>query len=141
ALKAFRIALASTGVGLVVVLLGALVANWDKVTASIKKSFPAVEGFGDKIDKVKSYVMGFLRAYLSLYETVFKTLVKLFQLDFAGAVNEATNLVKNAKNSFEKAYNESEAANAKDRMNARLDIEIENEKKRIEILKARGRKT
>ncbi|MFU2094345.1 hypothetical protein ACQ1P2_03760 [Ornithobacterium rhinotracheale] len=141
ALKAFRIALASTGIGLVVVLLGSLIANWDKVTAGIKKSFPAVEGFGDKIDKVKSYVMGFLRAYLSLYETVFKTLVKLFQLDFAGAVNEATNLVKNAKNSFEKAYNESEAANAKDRMNARLDIEIENEKKRIEILKARGRKT
>ncbi|MGV4479575.1 hypothetical protein ACQ1PV_10405, partial [Ornithobacterium rhinotracheale] len=141
ALKVFKIALASTGIGLVVVLLGSLIANWDKVTASIKKSFPAVEGFGNKIDKVKSYVMGFLRAYLSLYETVFKTLVKLFQLDLKGAVNEATNLVKNAKAGFKNAYDEQEKANATKLLNEQLDADIKAEQKRIEILKARGKNT
>lgn len=35
ALKAFRIALASTGIGLLIIALGALVANWDKVKESI----------------------------------------------------------------------------------------------------------
>ncbi|MGV4333439.1 hypothetical protein ACQ1P5_11675, partial [Ornithobacterium rhinotracheale] len=63
ALKVFKIALASTGIGLVVVFLGSLIANCDKVTARIKKSFPALEGFGYNIYKLNSYVIGFLRAY------------------------------------------------------------------------------
>lgn len=36
ALKGFRIALALTGIGLAVIAIGALVANWDKLTAAIE---------------------------------------------------------------------------------------------------------
>lgn len=43
ALKLFRIALASTGIGLVVIAIGALIANWDKLTGSIDKSAKATD--------------------------------------------------------------------------------------------------
>jgi len=43
ALKAFRIALALTGIGLVVIALGALIANWDKLTGAINDSTTALE--------------------------------------------------------------------------------------------------
>ncbi|MGV4446374.1 hypothetical protein ACQ1QZ_11050, partial [Ornithobacterium rhinotracheale] len=68
-------------------------------------------------------------------------MVKLFQLDLKGAVNEATNLVKNAKAGFKNAYDEQEKANATKLLNEHLDADIKAEQKRIEILKARGKNT
>lgn len=141
ALKIFRIALAATGIGLIIILLAALVANWDKVTASIKKSFPAVDGFGDKLDAMKSYIMGFLRAYLSLYETVFKTIMKLIDLDFKGALNEVKNTGKNAVNSFNKGKADQDSKNVDNKVNKKLDTEIENDEKKLEVMKARGLKS
>lgn len=38
ALKLFRIALAATGIGLIVIAIGALIANWDKLTEAISGS-------------------------------------------------------------------------------------------------------
>ncbi|SDE77535.1 hypothetical protein [Riemerella columbipharyngis] len=138
ALKIFRIALASTGIGLIILLLGALVANWDKVTASVKNSFPALKGFGDKINELKSYVMGFLRGYLELWKSVFKTLVKLFSLDLKGAVKEATDTMNNVKKAAKEGYNEQKKANATDKKNKALDTEIEERGKKLEVMKARG---
>ena len=47
ALKAFRLALASTGIGLIVVALGALIANWDKLTEAIGGATDAQDAFDD----------------------------------------------------------------------------------------------
>lgn len=41
-LKGIKAALAGTGIGLLVVALGLLVQNWDKVTAAIRKFIPAI---------------------------------------------------------------------------------------------------
>ncbi|MFX1715336.1 hypothetical protein JZ949_09745 [Riemerella anatipestifer] len=137
ALKIFRIALASTGIGLIIVLLASLVANWNKVTASIKKSFPALKGFGDKVDEVKAHVMGFLNAYLSLYETVWNTLKKLFKLDIKGAVNEALNVFNNAKNAYNNAKQDSLSASEQEKKDAHLKKSLEiydRETERLEHL-------
>ncbi len=47
ALKAFRIALISTGIGAAVVAIGALIANWDKLTAAIFKSNKEADRFAE----------------------------------------------------------------------------------------------
>lgn len=141
ALKLFRIVLAGTGIGLVIILLASLIANWDKVTASIKNSFPALKGFGDKVDEVKAHVMGFLNAYLSLYETVWNTLKKLFTLDIKGAVNEALNVISNAKNAYNKAKQDSLDASAQDKRNERLKKSLEVYNRETEIIeKKTGKK-
>lgn len=140
ALKLFRIALAATGIGLVIILLASLVANWDKVTASIKKSFPALNGFGSKIDELKAYLMGFLRAYLSLYQTVWNSLMKLKNADFKGALSEISNIGDNAKKSFNTGKTEQEQANATKKLNAELEKQNKELEKQREILDARGDK-
>ena len=74
ALKAFRIALASTGIGLIVVAVGALVANWDKLTAAIFGSNEEADRFNE-INK-------------EAQKSIAKTNV---ELDFyAGIVNDVT---------------------------------------------------
>ena len=74
ALKAFRLALASTGIGLIVVALGALIANWDKLTKSIGGATDAQDDF----NKVNAEAQ----------KSIAKTNV---ELDFyAGIVNDVT---------------------------------------------------
>lgn len=137
ALKIFRIALASTGIGLIIILLASLVANWDKVTAAIKRAFPALDNFGSKMDTMKAYIMGFLRAYLSLYQTVFNTILKLINLDFKGALNELKNTGANAAKSFQSGKQDSLNATAQDKRNAYLQKAIEEDQRNIDVIEAR----
>jgi len=51
ALKAFRIALAATGIGLAVIAIAALVENWDKLKAAIKGTNSALQDNIDIQDK------------------------------------------------------------------------------------------
>jgi hypothetical protein len=52
ALKAFRIALASTGIGLLVLAVGALVANWDKIRAAMGGVSDAQQDLIDNAEKL-----------------------------------------------------------------------------------------
>lgn len=141
ALKLFRIALAATGIGLIILLLAGLIANWDKVTAAVKRSFPALDNFGDKMDIMKSYVMGFLRAYLSLWETVYKTVMKLIKLDFKGALAEVKNTGANAAQAFGEGKAEQDKANliAKNREKVKKSLEEYN--RETELIEKRTGKT
>ena len=48
ALRLFRLALIATGIGGIVVLVGLLIANWDKLTQVIGKSLPNLTKYADK---------------------------------------------------------------------------------------------
>ena len=52
ALKAFRIALAATGIGLIIIAIGLLVANWDKLTGAIFGSVSALDKAKKKLAEV-----------------------------------------------------------------------------------------
>lgn len=54
ALKAFRIALAATGIGLAVVAIGALVANWDKLKEAISGSTKELDDYNASFNKAQS---------------------------------------------------------------------------------------
>jgi hypothetical protein len=60
AMKAFRIALAATGVGLLVIGLIALVENFDKVKRALENSIPGFKtvsnAIGDVVDTIKDWV-------------------------------------------------------------------------------------
>lgn len=56
ALKAFRIALAATGIGLAVVAIAALVTNWDKLTGKLNDAEKAQEAVNDAMAKANTDV-------------------------------------------------------------------------------------
>jgi hypothetical protein len=58
ALKAFRIALAATGVGLLVVAIGALIANFDKLKAAIFGTSATTDALKATLEDVKSGLSG-----------------------------------------------------------------------------------
>ena len=52
-LKAFRIALVATGIGAVVVLVGLLVANWEKLTNAINPASKALKDYNKQSEKAE----------------------------------------------------------------------------------------
>lgn len=85
ALKAFKIALATTGIGLIVVAIGALVANWDKLTAAIFNSNKELDEFDSKI-KDNEMSLHTLNAVLS--ETISKRNDEIALLEAKGGNEE-----------------------------------------------------
>lgn len=58
ATKLFTLAIKSTGIGFLVVGLGTLIANFDKVKAAIVDLFPSLGSLGEKFDKFKAIISG-----------------------------------------------------------------------------------
>lgn len=86
ALKAFRIALASTGIGLILLLVGALIANFDKVKA-------AIAGVIERL--------AFLAPFVKIFEVIGEKIRALGE--FLGIIDDAeTSRLKGAIDGYEK---------------------------------------
>ena len=118
ALKAFRLALAATGIGLAVVAIGALIANWDKLTKAIGRSTDEQDDF----NKINTEAQ----------KNIAKTNV---ELDFyAGIVNDVTKSEEERATALEELNKLGvitediilDEADALETLNERLELNREN---------------
>lgn len=79
--KAFGVALKGIGIGLIISLIVSLTSKWDKINASINKSFPALEKFGGILGAIEGAINGVINAMGNMFEI----LERLIHLDFSGA--------------------------------------------------------
>lgn len=68
AMKGFRLALAATGLGLVLIAIIAIAANWDKFSAAVVKSVPALGKFGETWNTLKATTRGFFSATIESFK-------------------------------------------------------------------------
>ena len=129
ALRMFKVALASTGIGLLIVALGTLVANFDKIKAAIKKAVPEIDNLGEGFDKVQDVVRGFgnvvLQYVLTPLRTVAAVVRKLMERDFKGAFDVGIEEVKKGLNvieNFQDGYNERSVNKAKEAFQQILEV-------------------
>lgn len=105
-LKGVKAAIVSTGIGALVVAVGMLAANWDKVTAAVKKFTQSatfqnitnwLANFGQQLktlrDKVVGGIAGIGKAVTNSIGGVLKALWKAVRLDFDGAKEELAKAV------------------------------------------------
>lgn len=138
AMKAFRIALVSTGIGAIVVALGLLIANFDKVKKAVFALIPGLAKVGEFIESIVQSVTDFIgvtsdasRELDKLGEQANKTLEKnKFFLDAYGdKYDEYTKRKIEANNKFAehvKAINEDETLSEEEKL------------KRLKILRERA---
>jgi hypothetical protein len=138
AFSTLRGAIAATGIGLLVIAIAALVANFEKVEAAVKKLFPAFEGFGKLFDKVKATAMGALNGIIESLKVVGEIVTDLFTGDFSGAVKTANE----AGSRIGAAYVQGFEAEVKDQIaeSARKSTEalIKVQENQLKVLKAYG---
>ena len=140
ALKLFRIALAATGVGLIVLAIGALIANWDKLTESIKLSGPEAEKWGQRIDKIKAVAIGVGNAVLQFLIAPIKALYTLFAEGPSAAIDSyinSLNVIKNYSEGFNSEIQRQVDIAHRNKLESQK-VALEQE---IEIRKAAGQKT
>lgn len=168
AMKLFRLALVSTGIGAIVVLIATLIANFDKVKEAIVRIFPGLNKLGTLFNSFKSIVVGAFKGIqagvISFAENTFQTVVKwaggikdvivgAFTLDFNKIKKGATDFLGSYKDlfldNFVKLGKDSSDAFAKgkagqDKINLKkeaislLGDQIEKNQFEIDKLKAQG---
>lgn len=89
-LTGVKAAIASTGIGILVVAIGTLIANWDTLTAKLKKL--------DAFDKLKENVMGVYNVVKTYLLAPFKALGEIISGDFKAGIEEMKQAFKFAEN-------------------------------------------
>jgi hypothetical protein len=128
--KAARLAIASTGVGLLIIALAYVVTNWEKLTKTVTGS---EAGFA----KLKATVSGVFDGLVAGIKAGADALVKFTQGDFSAAADAMHGVGKK----MAAAYNEGYRASLWEGYQARLLLEAEQADRLIEIAKAKGRDT
>jgi len=140
AFGAIKGAIGATGIGLLVVALGALYANWDALKKLVGDSIPALKEGSKQFDKLKEVFFGVGNAIVQYLLTPFKAVLKLLQLDFKGAIGEIKkgyDVIGNYEKGAAKERQDQNDAYAK----ARLEKQIKNKENEIAIAKASGKDT
>jgi len=138
AFGAIKGAIGATGIGLLVVALGALYANWDALKKLVGDSIPALKEGTKQFDKLKEVFFGVGNAIVQYLLTPFKAVLKLLQLDFKGAIGEIKkgyDVIGNYEKGAAKERQDQNDAYAK----ARLEKQIKNKENEIAIAKASGK--
>jgi hypothetical protein len=134
AMKLFRIALASTGIGLLIVLIGSLVANWKSLTSSIDSNNKYLVNFRNNIAGITDIIRGTVGSALTFLKTSFVAIGQtLATLLFPSPSN-----IQKSKDAWAKAGTETSKAYRDailkgDIKDAQIKL-IESSKKRAELL-------
>jgi hypothetical protein len=140
AFNGIKTAIGATGIGLLVVALGAVYANWDSLRKLIGDSVPALKEGTKSFDKLKEVFFGVGNAIVQYLITPFKAVLKLLKLDFKGAIQEIKNgadVIGNYEKGAAKERQDQADAYAKQR----LEKQIKNKENEIAIAKASGKDT
>lgn len=132
--------IAATGIGIFLIALGAIVANWDDIKKSVTSAFPALNNIGNVFNKIKEIAFGAGEVIKSYVLAPFKALGKVFQGDFKGAFNEMKNGY-NIVGNYEKGAAKERQSQADEAAKLKLEKQIAANEKSLEVQKAAGKDT
>lgn len=130
-LNLFKVALISTGIGALVVVLGSVIAYWDEFTEAIGLSSEKMEHLGDVAKGVFNVITSSLKG-------IAQALGKMLKGDFKGAwesLKDGFSVVKNFNEGVAKSQakrEEEQTKKAKEEADKRAKIAEEEYKKRIQ---------
>jgi hypothetical protein len=134
ALKVFRIALASIGIGLVIAAIGILISNFDKIKESLSNTFPFFSRLG-------SIANGVINSIVEGFRTLSSVVEKIFDEDFSGAYAEAKKLGSNVAKAYNAGVVEADNKAANEALSKQILSVVENQKRKLAILEAGGKQT
>lgn len=140
ALKGIKAGIGATGIGLIVVAVGLLYANWDALSKLLKDTFPIFNDMGKIIEKIRETAYGVGEVLKSAILAPFKAIAKAISGDFGGAVDELKKgyaVVDNFKKGAEAGIKANEEIAAKEK----LDRLIKEKENALAVEKAAGKDT
>jgi hypothetical protein len=133
-------ALAATGIGLVAVAVGSLIANWDKLVVLFRRTFPALGELSGRFNEIKVVLAGVGNAVFQFLVRPITAVVELVRGDFKAAVEELKKGF-DIVNNFQTGQGEQRQRNAEAARAKELEAVIEGKKRELEVRKAAGEET
>lgn len=131
-MRVFKIALAATGIGLAVIAIGALVANWDKFTKTVRESFPALDGVIKFFENFRQIAAGAIKSITAGFGQVGKIISDVFKGDFSGAYADAKKVGSIMAEAYNKGYAEKDEQ-------IKRQAGIKDRKFRLDLAEAQGK--
>lgn len=99
-------AIGATGIGLLVIAVGALVSNWQELTKWVEKSFPAFSKIGDFFSNFRQVASGTINSVIAGFKGVAQVLGDIFRGDFSKALKDAKNVGSQMSEAYNKGFEE-----------------------------------
>jgi len=162
ALRIFKLALAATGIGVAILALGLLVANFDKIKKAIMENsegfqtfkkvllfitppiyliITAFEAIMRNIDLIKSSLAGFVEAATKTFGNVGAAISKITKGDFSGFYNDVKNLGAGVSDAYTEGFVNQEKKNASERKSTRISFLNSLRDDEIKLLQSQGKET
>lgn len=132
ALKIFRLALGATGIGLVVLAIGALVTNWKEFVGWLNKSFPPLQAVTNFFTNFRQVASGAIDGIIAGFKQVGKMVGDFLTGDLAGLVDDAKQLGSKVAEGYHKGYEEKDKE-------LTIKAGLEARKQQVAILEAQGK--
>jgi len=132
AFATIKTAIGSTGIGLIVLAIGALVSNWKELTGWVEKSFPAFKKIGDFFRNFSQVASGTLDAIIAGFKSVAKVIGDVFRGDFSGAYEDAKKVGSNIANAYNKGFEEKDKE-------IKQNAFLKTRKFELDLLEAKGK--
>jgi len=127
-----RSAIISTGIGVLAIVLGGIIANWKEFSKAITDTFPGfskVTAFFKNFSQVAS---GTISSVVAGFKTIGKVLGDIFNGDFSKAYNDAKKLGQNMATAYNQGYDKKDKE-------LKTKQSIDNSKFEIDLMKAKGK--
>lgn len=125
-------AIGSTGIGLLVIAVGALVSNWKELTGWVEKSFPSFKKIGDFFKNFSQVASGTLDAVIAGFKSVAKVIGDVFRGDFSGAYEDAKKVGSNIASAYNKGFEEKDKE-------IKQNAFLKSRKFELDLLEAKGK--
>lgn len=125
-------AIASTGIGLLVIAVGALITNWKEFSTYIEKTFPSFKVVTDFFKNFRQIASGTLASVVEGFKVVGEVVGDIFTGQFSKAIDDASNFGTRISEAYNKAFEE------KDR-ELKIEAGLKARKLQIELMEAQGK--
>lgn len=132
AFSTLRGAIVATGLGALVVVIGTIIANWDKLVGALSNAFPAFKTITNFFKQFRQIAAGAIASVTEGFKVVGEIIGKIFSGDFSGAINAASNLGTRMAEAYNKGFEEKDKE-------LKLEASIKQRKLELDLEEAKGK--
>lgn len=121
-------AIGATGIGLLVVAVGALVSNWQELTKWVEKSFPAFAKIGEFFKNFRQVASGTIDSVIAGFKAVAQVVGDIFRGDFSKALKDAKEVGSKMSEAYNKGFDEKDRELKTERYIKQKEFELKLEK-------------
>ena len=132
AFTTLRGAIIATGLGALVVVIGTIIANWDKLVSALSNAFPAFKTITNFFKQFRQIAAGAIASVTEGFKVVGEIIGKIFSGDFTGAIDAASNLGTRMAEAYNKGFEEKDKE-------LKLEASIKQRKLELDLEEAKGK--